>query len=169
MYDRKTETYWTQIGGRAIVGELTGAELEPISVQTVFWGDWKSLYPDAEVLSRETGYDRPYGVDPYGNYYSSEGLMFPVEDTDDRLHAKAVVYGIEVNGAHKAYPEDEVLSGDGFTDSVGGVEIEIRVDENDAVTIVRTDTGERIVFERDFWFAWYAFYPETKLYGSDES
>ena len=27
-----------------------------------------------------------------------------------------------------------------------------------------TDNGEEIVKERDFWFAWYAFHPDTELY-----
>ena len=37
MYDRKTDTYWTQIDGKAIVGELTGQELKEISIDTVAW------------------------------------------------------------------------------------------------------------------------------------
>ena len=74
MYDRLTETYWTQIGGKAVIGELTGKELEPVSINTVTWGVWKVLHPDAEVLSRDTGFSRRYGQDPYGNYYTQTQL-----------------------------------------------------------------------------------------------
>ncbi len=102
MYDRKTNTYWTQIGGRAIIGDLVGAELVPVSINTVLWGNWRDLYPDAEVLSRDTGFFRSYGRDPYGGYYSQDYLMFPVENLDKRIHSKTVIYGIEVNGVHKA-------------------------------------------------------------------
>ena len=53
MYDRKTETYWTQIDGLAIIGELTGQKLIPISIDTVVWRDWKQEHPDSEVLSQD--------------------------------------------------------------------------------------------------------------------
>ena len=51
MYDEETDTYWQQIDGKAIVGELTGQELKEISIDTVVWRDWKSAHPDSEVLS----------------------------------------------------------------------------------------------------------------------
>ncbi|MEK0341958.1 MAG: DUF3179 domain-containing protein, partial [Nitrosopumilus sp.] len=54
MYDRKTDTYWQQIDGVAIVGELTGQELKEISLDTVTWGEWKAAHPDSEVLSQDT-------------------------------------------------------------------------------------------------------------------
>jgi len=50
MYDRKTDTYWTQIDGRAIVGELSGMELTPISIDTVSWREWKAEHHILELL-----------------------------------------------------------------------------------------------------------------------
>ncbi|MFQ6119316.1 MAG: DUF3179 domain-containing protein, partial [Methanosarcinales archaeon] len=67
MYDRKTNSYWSQIDGLAIVGELTGTKLTAVSIDTVVWRDWKKAHPDSEVLSQDTGFIRPYGRDPYGN------------------------------------------------------------------------------------------------------
>lgn len=164
MYDRLTESYWTQIGGKAVVGELTGKVLSPISIDTVTWGAWKVRYPEAEVLSRNTGHSRRYGQDPYGNYYTNRDLYFPVENEDARLHPKEVVYGIEVNGEYKAYPESAISGAGRIEDSVGGVEISIVEDGLGAVSFTRSENGEEIVKERDFWFAWAAFYPETLLY-----
>jgi hypothetical protein len=168
MYDRLTDTYWTQIGGKAIVGELTGWELQPVSIHTVSWGAWKELHPDAEVLSRATGHTRQYGRDPYGDYYTDPGLMFPVEREDNRLHAKEVIYGIELNGEYKAYPRSAVVGSGRIEDELGGVTIVILHEGSGAVTFTRGDTGEVIVKERDFWFAWAAFHPETELYRSAE-
>lgn len=164
MYDRQTSTYWTQIEGRAIVGELTGARLQPVSINTVAWGTWKELYPDAEVLSRDTGHRRSYGFDPYGSYYSDNYLMFPVENDDSRMHPKTVVYGIEVNGVHKAYRERDVLIAGTIEDNVGGVKITVTADEFGAVEIRETAGGTEIVKERDFWFAWAAFHPDTLVF-----
>lgn len=167
MYDRKTETYWTQINGLAIVGELTGTSLIPISMDTVVWRDWKAAHPDSEVLSQDTGFDRLYGRDPYGNYYENSFLFFPVENEDESgVHPKTVIFGIEVDGAFKAYRESDLIELGVIEDTVNGIPIRVERDRAGIVKITNVDTGEELVKERDFWFAWYAFHPETGLYES---
>jgi hypothetical protein len=164
MYDRKTNSYWTQIDGLAIVGELTGTELAAISIDTVVWRDWKAAHPDSEVLSQNTGFARPYGQDPYGSYYEDSFIWFPVEGRNDVVHPKTVIFGVEANGAFKAYKEDDLKELGTIEDDVGGVQIKVERDNSGAVTITNVETGEEIVKERDFWFAWYAFHPDTELY-----
>ncbi len=165
MYDRKTDTYWSQIDGLAILGELTGAKLTQVSVDTVVWRDWKANYPTAQVLSQDTGYSRNYGRDPYGNYYEDSFLFFPVENRDDRIHAKTVLFGVEVNGAFTAYIEDDLVAAGSIEDTVAGVDLRVVRDQSGVVTVTDRRTGEEIIKERGFWFAWYAFHPETTLYG----
>ena len=164
MYDRKTDTYWTQIDGNAIVGQLTGQRLTSISIDTVVWRDWKENNADSMVLSQDTGFMRLYGDDPYGNYYENSFLFFPVENTDNRIPAKTVVFGVEVNGTYKAYRQDDVKEAGLIEDSVGDVDVIISIDDSGVVTITNKKTGEKIVKERDFWFAWYAFHPDTTLF-----
>ena len=65
MYDRQTETWWQQATGEAIVGTLAGETLERYPAQTTSWRTFRETHPDGQVLSRETGYDRPYGKNPY--------------------------------------------------------------------------------------------------------
>jgi hypothetical protein len=165
MYDRETNSYWSQIDGLAIVGELTGKELKEVSIDTVTWGDWKSAHPDSEVLSQDTGFNRAYGRDPYGSYYEDSFLFFPVENEDNRIHAKTVIFGIEVNGVHKAYREDDLIKEGEIEDTVAGVSLTVERDNAGIVKITNTESEEEIVKERDFWFAWYAFHPNTLLYG----
>ena len=164
MYDRKTNTYWTQIDGLAVVGELTGMTLKPVSLDTVVWREWKIAHPDSEVLSKDTGFSRSYGRDPYGNYYEDSFLMFPVENEDDRIHPKTVVFGIEVNGKYRAYKEDDLMENPFIEDSVDGISIRVTRSMDGIVRIENLESGEKIVKERDFWFAWYAFHPDTTLY-----
>jgi len=164
MYDRKTDTYWSQIDGLAIVGELSGQELEPISIDTVVWRDWKAIHPDSEVLGQETGFNRAYGRDPYGSYYEDSFIWFPVEGQDDRIHPKTVVFGIEINGTFSAYREDDLMVVGSIEDEIGGVRVLVSRDSAGVVSIINLETNEEIVKERDFWFAWYAFHPTTLLY-----
>jgi hypothetical protein len=167
MYDRETQTYWTQIGGKAIVGKLTGQELVGISIDTVVWRDWKESHLDSEVLSQDTGHSRNYGKDPYGNYYENSFLFFPVENENNIIHPKTVIHGIEVDGIYKAYKEEDLIKFEEIEDDLNGVKIKIKRDESGIVSITKIETGIEIVKERDFWFAWYAFHPNTLLYENE--
>ena len=166
MYDALTDTYWTQIDGLAIVGELTGQKLISISIDTVVWRDWKNslLSLNSEVLSQDTGMNRNYGRDPYGSYYEDSFLIFPVDNSDNRIHEKAVVFGIEVDGKYKAYQEDDLIELREISDEIAGIKIKIERSTEGIVKITNLETGEEIIKERDFWFAWYAFHPDTDLW-----
>lgn len=164
MYDRKTDSYWYQVTGQAIIGEFTGTKLKVIDSEVIQWKNFKQAFPNADVLSRDTGYTRSYGADPYEDYYASSRIIFSVENQDQRLHTKAIVYGIEINGKVKAYPEDVINKREKVTDNFNGVKIEYNRDENDAVTFINLDTSKNIIPIRSFWFAWVAAYPDTELF-----
>jgi hypothetical protein len=164
MYDRQTETYWSQIDGLAIAGELSGQELTPISVDTVRWGEWKTAHPNSEVLSQETGFDRDYGRDPYSSYYANSYICFPVQGRDDRIHPMTVIFGIEIHGTYAAYREDDLIERGVIEDRINGVRIRISRDTTGTVTVLTLATQEPIVSTRSFWFSWYAFHPDTHLY-----
>jgi len=164
MYDRKTDTYWSQLDGLAIVGELTGTKLKMIPIDTVTWREWKEEHPDSEVLSQDTGFSRQYGRDPYGGYYEDDFILFQIENFDDRIHPKTVVFGVEIDDAFKAYREDDLTELKVIEDEVGGVLIRLERKPDETVMVTDTNTGEGIITVRGFWFAWYAFHPETGLY-----
>jgi len=64
MYDRQTESLFSQIEGRAIAGVLAGEELDRVPVQTVTWAQWRQAHPEGMVLSQDTGARRDYGINP---------------------------------------------------------------------------------------------------------
>lgn len=101
MYDRQTESLWPQLTGQASIGVLTGEQLEAIPMGTVAWGDFRRAYPSALVLSRDTGFDRPYGENPYVGYDDPDGdLLFELPaDPDSRLPVKERVVGVS-DGSH---------------------------------------------------------------------
>jgi hypothetical protein len=117
-----------------------------------------------ERLEKRAGFIRAYGVDPYGSYYENSFLFFPLENEDGGVHPKTVIFGIEVDGVYKAYREDDVIEKGTIEDTVNGVNIIVERNGAGRIEITNQDTGEEIVKERDFWFAWYAFHPETGLY-----
>lgn len=109
MVDRGTGSYWWQVAGEAIVGELTGTTLTPLSSFVAPWEEWKRLHPETRVLSRDTGFARPYERDPFLSYperIDDGQFPFPVGDDarDDRLAASTLVVGVEIDDVHRVYP-----------------------------------------------------------------
>ncbi len=84
MFDRQTESWWQQITGQAVVGELTGTMLRAIPSQILSWAQFKRLHPDGRVLSRQTGYNRPYGQNPYAGYDRPDSAPFALRSQPDR-------------------------------------------------------------------------------------
>lgn len=105
MYDRQTESWWQQFTGRAIVGELDGATLTQHPAQIVAFAEFRNGHPDGQVLSRETGHDRPYGRNPYRGYDAIDNRPFLFDDpTDPRLPAMERVLAISLGGVDRLYP-----------------------------------------------------------------
>jgi hypothetical protein len=109
MYDRKTESWWQQATGEAIVGELSGARLTFLPAQILSLGDFAAAHPDADVLSRETGFDRAYGQNPYVGYdtVDQDPFLFRGE-VDGRLAPKERVVTVGDGGEAVAYPYSEL-------------------------------------------------------------
>jgi Protein of unknown function (DUF3179) len=120
MYDRTTKSLWSQAMAQGIVGKLAEVKLDRIPFDIAYWKEWKQLYPESKVLSRDTGSTRPYGADPYGDYYTNGDILFPVSNKDDRLGLKEIVIGFENNGQYKAYKLQEIENKKVINDQVNG-------------------------------------------------
>jgi hypothetical protein len=110
MYDRQTESLWSHFTGQAIVGTLTGTELDSYPVATVGWSSWRDAHPDGLVLSRDTGHDRDYGRNPYPGYDDINNPPFLFDgEVDDRLAAKTRVVGVGLDSTPTAIRLDPLL------------------------------------------------------------
>ncbi|MFN2432735.1 MAG: DUF3179 domain-containing protein [Gemmatimonadota bacterium] len=168
MYDRETESLWTQIGRRAVTGPTRGAELRQVPLLHTTWGRWRKEHPRALVLSRETGYDRDYDSDPYAGYARDSRLMFPVASTDDRLQPKAMVFGITAGDAAKAYPFDALTrSASPVRDRVGEQDLLVYFDRDSRTAFATDLRGRAVPGTVAYWFAWSAFHPKTAVWRLD--
>jgi hypothetical protein len=163
MYDRETGSYWSQLNGLSIVGDLAGQSLVRVAADLVRWGDWKTLHPDAAVLSRETGFDRDYTQNPYAEYLQDNTVCFPLSDRDNRIPVKTPVLGVELEESFVAVVEEALMARGSIELRVDGERIVFSCTQSGAVRVSNLDTGASLVAVRTFWFAWYAFYPETQL------
>jgi hypothetical protein len=165
LYDRKTGSLWSQLLSRAVTGKMKGTRLKVLPLMVTTWAEWKQLYPETVVLSRDTGHFRDYDRDPYAGYETSQGIYFPVSKKDPRYHPKEQILGLEINGQFKAYPVAELsLTKGKLKDEFAGQGI--RIEYNPASQSARfyDQEGSELTVIRTFWFAWYAFHPETAVY-----
>ena len=179
MYDRQTESWWQQFGGRALVGELTGAKLEHLPSRIVAWADFRSEHPGGKVLSRDTGFSRPYGKNPYYGYDSvdSSPLFLTRNADDERLPPKERVVFIERGDEAVAVPFSALREKKVVRVEVGGSELIVRwrpgvaspLDEaeiasgRDVGAAEVRENGQLVEFDSPFWFAVAAFRPNTRI------
>ena len=151
MYDHQTFSYWWQVPGRAIVGELSGTELEALPSTTTTWEEWAELHPDTQVLSLDQGFGidyRPRSTDDIAAGVDAGQPPFPVDADvldDDRLPSSAQVVGVEVGGDARAFP----VTGepDAAHDTVGGTPVVVLLQpDGGAAFRARAPDGEPLTF-----------------------
>ncbi|MCA9063107.1 MAG: DUF3179 domain-containing protein [Planctomycetaceae bacterium] len=165
MYDRggNPESLWSQLMTTGVTGPGMKKSLKTLPVELATWAEWKSRYPTTEVLSRDTGHYRDYSVSPYGRYFNTPQLMFPVNHQDHRLPAKTRVIGLWAADQFVAVPvtafspdQTEIHS------SVNGLKFTVvYAPDTKSMRVMQADS--KVQWMYTFWFAWSAFHPETDL------
>ncbi|MFK5984327.1 MAG: DUF3179 domain-containing protein [Pseudomonadota bacterium] len=168
MYDRETESLWSQLAMQAVSGEEKGNKLDWLVSEHMSWQAWLEKYPQSMVLSTDTGYSRNYRSKAYTSYFTSPYTMFPAPYTRTELAKKTWVIGIIINNKSKAYAVNKFTGNKKITDKLGGKEIIISYDVSSNQPYITDSKGESVAFVMVYWFAWQAFYPQSQLWnGAD--
>ncbi len=105
LYDRQTETFWAQAIGTGLVGAHAGSSLDFLYAPTLPFAEFRSEYPRAPVLSRDTGYERDYGKGRFLDYERRGPLeRFFRREADVRLPAKERVLVVSKGDDDVAFP-----------------------------------------------------------------
>jgi hypothetical protein len=179
MYDRQTESWWQQFGGEGIVGKHTGTKLERVPARIVAWKEFRETYPESEVLSRDTGFSRAYGSNPYVGYDDvTTPPFFPVQGSDDnRLEPKERVVFAEVGDKAIAVPFSVLFEKKRLETTIDGKNVVVTwkagvasaLDDGaisggrDVGAATVTIDGTLAPFEEPFWFAVAAFRPDAEI------
>jgi hypothetical protein len=178
LYDRResggTESLWNQIQMRAVAGPAAkaGRTLKLLPSAMTTWSDWRARHPGTTVLSTETGFGRDYATSPYGPYFATDELMFPVEKRQrrsvPRLKNKDPVVLVSVGGEMKAYAVKDLeadAKGRGYVeDVVGGRPIRLRPAPQAGGARVEARGGEPIPVAYLYWFSLNALLDRYTLY-----
>ncbi len=166
MFDSETSTLWSQILGEGNVGTLTGTELLRLPAQIVSFEQAREAFPDASVLSQDTGYRRNYGQNPYVGYDAVGSPAFLFRGvTDGRLTPKARVVSVIQDEETAAYPFEILSQEHVINDELNGTPLVVFWQEGTASALDTQsiaqgqDVGAVGVFDRrlgdrDLTFAW---------------
>jgi hypothetical protein len=157
VYDKTTESLWSQIRGEAVMGEKTGTKLALYPSQVISFKDLKVKYGDAEVLSDNTGYSRDYTFYPYGDYNESPDTYFPVSVKDNRFPAKEIMYAVNFGEKSIAFKFKD-LSETPATLTIGSEQI-IAIKKDNEVE-AKDEDGKIIPGYYAMWFSWAAHHQE---------
>ena len=105
MWDRQTESWWQQLTGKGIVGHYNNATLTMLPSPSVSFAFFAKHYPKGLILSKNTGFERPYGKNPYVGYDSPTNTQpFLLKSApDSRLHPVERVLAVEVGTKARVY------------------------------------------------------------------
>ncbi len=171
LYDRNTESLWSQITSSSVAGKLVGEKLKRLPISHTTWRDWLAKHPETTALSDDTGFFRDYARNPYSGYEESRALFFQVNNrAPDTYHPKELVVGLDVDGVYKAYPfvELEKNAKSSFSDNINGKNITVSWDNENRSVHLYDSAGKEIAGIQGFWFAWFAFHPDTEVFRADK-
>ncbi len=170
LYDKATNSLWSQIKSEAVAGTLTGQKLTLLASTHTSWQDWKGRHPGTMVLSPDTGYPRDYTRNPYAGYKDSPALFFPVKRKSNVHSPKETVMGVVVDGVSKAYAFGELGKTTGVVkDKIGKQDVTVFYDLKNQFATVRDSEGRVLPSVTGFWFAWYAFHPDTLVFTKNKN
>lgn len=192
MFDRDTESYFSQIASVGIQGEHSHRTLDEVNVIWTTWERWRAAYPETTVLTERTGHLRNYQRDPYGSYnppggyYTQDGTIFPLMHSSERLHPKTMVVGGRNDVASAYFVLEELAearvqaTGSFLAVYDHGLDTGyIYVKGGDSPVVIPVEGGgyrlngavysaaelplESVVPVEGFFFAWYTFYPGSEF------
>ena len=132
MRDEETGSWWQQVTGEAILGPLKGRRLKTVFHDELSFALWKREQPQGRVLRPD---ERIVAAKEYAPANWEERMIsVPVlpqfKKAGEDLEPRAIVIGISLNGAAKAYPLSTLQKQSPIIDRVGGVELLIVLGED---------------------------------------
>ncbi len=167
MYDKESESLWSQIKGEAVTGELTGTALEVLPSTLTTWKRWRKQHPETRVLSLDTGYSRNYASDPYLDYYKQQSGFRSFFKLGPGEKEKELVVGVVVDGRAYAYSLELLRQQGEIRNELGGLKLHLSLDSaTDSLRVTKAD-GSQLPHMLVYWFVWKGIHPQTGRYQPD--
>lgn len=112
LYDRLTDSHWSQIALKCVNGENIGDIPKTIKIVETTWLQWKNLYPNTSVLIGDVRFNRNYDVYPYGPYKTDHNyFIFEASPENNALPNKERVFAIIDNDNSEVFQFNQFSGG----------------------------------------------------------
>lgn len=151
LYDRKTDSNWSQLKLQCVNGALKGDEPALVNVVETNWKTWRTLYPNTKVLSLDTGFSRNYNNYPYGDYKTNQNFfIFAASPSNDALPNKERLYAIMDEDVAKVYQFQKFIGGKAIKQLFNGKEYLVVGNENIINSFELNASQSSLTFEFSF-------------------
>ena len=117
MRDEETGTYWQQISGLAISGPLKGRQLTLVLSDELTFATWKAEEPQGTVLKDVPKYTSEYESKDWD--VTMKRVPVVIRFPEHGLKSRDLMLGIQVFGASRAFPYEQVIKEKLVKDHVG--------------------------------------------------
>lgn len=162
LYDRATESLWSQLRGDALAGPLAGSRLVHLRLRQETLASWLERHPASRVLA-PASQAVDYRYSPFTTYWIENRIPSRVDAVDPRFHAKEVVLGVARDGKARAYLGSLVTAAGGSVDDEFAGR-KLRVEYSSRHAVFRFDVPDDVEVQEGYWFAWKALHPETDVW-----
>lgn len=160
MYDRNTESLWSQSLGQSVVWEYLGTDLTLFDWELLTFSEFTRNFPTWQVLSDDTGYSRQYWYIPYVWYEDSDHLFFPVKWEDVRYPKKEMFYIINDSSESIAFRLSSLRAQKKANLNVGESMYSLEFD--DWIITATKNSTEKLPGYYEMWFSWVTHNLENK-------
>lgn len=192
--DETTKSWWRQVNGEAITGELKGEKLPEFFSRQMSLEDWLILYPNSLIMQPDPASVSQY--DPEAKFEKGESTGSLTGTSHESWENKSWVIGIEHNEACKAYDWNYLKEKRIVNDHLGGSSIIVVMGDDqksfaafeNLTSETATVSGDTIILcnqkfnldgveygntsnrltkiraYQEFWHSWQTFHPLTLRY-----
>ena len=111
LFDDVSNSHWLQFQQKAINGFKLHQTFNSLPLIEMNWKTWRLLFPNSQVLTTKTGFNRPYDIYPYGDYqtdttkiFFEKNLTVPLDSLPRPFSFKDKVLGVIIGDDAKVYP-----------------------------------------------------------------
>jgi hypothetical protein len=127
--DETTGSWWRQVSGEAITGELKGKSLPEVASEQMSLESWISLYPQTTIMQGDTTFKETY--DRMKGYEKGKGGALTGRDSLS-WKDKSWVIGVVIGQQARAYDWNELLEKHLINDTLQKTPIAVFVGEDSA-------------------------------------
>lgn len=191
--DSRTKSWWRQVNGESIVGQMKGNSLPEILSHQLTLEKWLELYPNSLIMQPDTNFLMAY--DSYEKYDDGDMKSKLVGTDFESWNRKSWVIGIEFNDFSKAYDWNFLKEQRFILDKIDNKNLVIFLtDDNKSFFAYQLGNFENFKFENDtvfldslsfnlkgesldgnimlkkisayqeFWHSWKTFHPNTLVF-----